>query len=152
MFQAPSTPNCRTSNSFNVRVTPKYHKGLSHRHHPSLTDGCGLFLRAVIPWPDSGNSDRDSCTLRPNDRPPTTPPCQMYSAPAAYLPFSWPCREHLPITSGRYRDCAARLISTVTIGRPLQGSRRRLASNMLAHPQDPRFTTVTADRQGMTRS
>ena len=152
MFQAPSTPRCRASNSFNIRVRPKDAKGSPQCYHPSLTDGCGLFLRAVLPWRDSGQSDRDSCTLRPNDRPPTTPPCQMYSAPAAYLPLSCPCREHLPITSGRYRHCAARLTSIVTIGRPLRGCCRRLAANTLAHPHDPRFTTVTADLQGMTRA
>lgn len=83
---------------------------------------------------------------------PTTPPCQMYSAPAAYLPLWDLCRELLPITSGCYRHRAAWLTSNVAIGRPLQGSCRRFAGNTLAYPHDPRFTTVTADRQGMTRS
>jgi hypothetical protein len=83
---------------------------------------------------------------------PTTPPCQMYSAPAAYLPLWEPCCELLPITSGCYRHRAAWLTSNVAIGRPLQGSCGRFALNTLAHPRDPRFTTVTADRQGMTRS
>lgn len=83
---------------------------------------------------------------------PTAPPCHMYSAPAAYLPVWEPCCELLPITSACYRHCAAWLTSNVAIGSPLQGRCRRFASNTLAHPHDPRFTAVTTDRQGMTRS
>ena len=44
-------------------------KGLPHPHGPSLTDGCGLLLRAVIPWRDPVDFARDACTLRPYNHP-----------------------------------------------------------------------------------
>ena len=81
--------------SFFVRVKPTYPKGLPNRHPPSLTDGCCLFLRAVILWRCSVDLHRDACTPSQCHSPPTTPPCQMHSAPAVYLPLLSPCREAL---------------------------------------------------------
>lgn len=60
--------------------------------------------------------------------------------------------KHFPIASDTCRHCATWLTLSVTIGSVIQGCCRRFASNMLAHPHDPRFTAQTADRQGMIPS
>ncbi|KAJ4993798.1 hypothetical protein SVAN01_00852 [Stagonosporopsis vannaccii] len=130
------------SNSFTAPVTLTHSKGLLHRHHPSLADRSGLFLRAVIPWRgyvDFAQGCMHAQTNTTAHQPPRLAACTQPRLLTSPL---------VPMTTGRYRDCALRLTSMVTIGRPLQGSWPRFALNMLAYPHDPRFTTVTADRQG----
>lgn len=141
-FHAPSTPDCRASDSLIMPVTLTHSKGLPLRHHPSLTDRNGLFLRAVIPWRDHvgfAQGCMGAQTTTTAHQPPRHAACTQPRLLTSPL---------VPITTGRYRDCALRLTSMVAIGRPLQGCHRHLASNTLVHPHDPRFTSVTADRQG----
>lgn len=86
-FQAPSIPDCRSSDSFIIRVTPNYSKGLPHRHRPSLTDGCALFLRAVIPWRGAVNSRQGSMHAQTLSPPTNHPALPNVLSPSCLLTF-----------------------------------------------------------------